>query len=450
MDPIALISRHILFPFYEFIRGVDSRDWWHYLLESQYFSPEQIYNNQWNSLRRILGYVYDHNSFYRERFNQIGATPDDVKSFSDFKRLPILTKMDIRHNLDSMISDGFNKSELTLRRTGGSTGEPIQAYWDKQSEMLKEVLVRRHDAWAHFLRGEKKAALWGNIKPLVSLRSKVSNALFWRTIFLDTLKMSESDILEFTERITKTRTKLLFGHAHSIHLFSKFLLNQNIMSLKFEGIISTAETLLSDERKTIEDIFGNVVFDRYGCEEIGLIASECEQHKGMHIASEGVYVEVVDIDKRGLGKIIVTDLINRGTPIIRYEIGDLCDSNVGMCTCGRGLPLLGRIIGRTSDILYTPEGKIVSGISFLDNGPFRIDGIVQVQVIQEKLDELTFNIVKDENLTEESLRSLESYVVQYFGQSMKHKVMFVDKIPLSARGKLQLAVCRLGDADIPF
>lgn len=450
MEPIALISRHILFPLYELIHGVRSRNWWHYLLRSQYFSPEQIHYNQWHYLHRMLRYVYEYNSFYRKRFDQIGATPDDIKSFSDFARLPILKKEDIRNNSDTMISDGFNKSELILRRTGGSTGEPIQSYWDKKGELFKEVIVRRHNAWAHFLRGEKQAALWGNIEAPISLRNRISNALFGRTIYLDTLKMGDSNILEFIERISRTRTKLLYGHAHSIYFFSKFLEDFNIMSLRFKGIISTAETLLSEERRIIEEIFGNVVFDRYGCEEIGIIASECEEHRGMHIAAEGVYVEIIDIDKQGLGKIIVTDLLNKGTPLIRYEIGDMCVAKVGTCVCGRGLPLLGRITGRTSDILYSPEGNRLSGISLLDHGPFRIRGIRQVQVIQEKLDELTFNIVKDGSFSEESLETLRVSVKQYFGQSMKHKVVFVDRIPLTERGKLQLSVCKLKDADIPF
>jgi phenylacetate-CoA ligase len=169
----------------------------------------------------------------------------------------------------------------------------------------------------------------------------------------------------------------------------------------------------------------------------------------MHIAAEGVYVEILDVDKQGLGRVIVTDLLNQGTPLIRYEIGDLCVAKVGTCMCGRGLPLLGRIIGRTSDILYTPEGNRISGISVIDNSLFHVHGIRQVQVIQDKLDELTFNIVKDGNFSEESLEIIAASVRQYFGQSMKHKIIFVDKIPLSKRGKLQLTICKLKETDIP-
>jgi len=118
---------------------------------------------------------------------------------------------------------------------------------------------------------------------------------------------------------------------------------------------------------------------------------------------------------------IATDLANRATPLIRYDIGDLATTKNGACACGRGLPRIGHVTGRTSDILYTPEGKRISGISILDTMIIHIPGFKQVQIVQERLDELVFNIVKDEYYSDESLNTLRHSVAKYFGPSMKHR-----------------------------
>jgi phenylacetate-CoA ligase len=446
---MALASRSLVLPLFIVARGgIKTLPFQLQLSRSQYFTEEQIRRLQWRRLRRLLRYVYEHNRFYRARFDGEGITPDDIRSFDDFSHLPLLTKDDIRNNLEALISDGFDKSSLVHRRTGGSTGVPLQLYWDKDGRACKEAVIRRHDRWASFLPGERGAALWGDIRPPTTLLRKLKSALLLRTIYLDTLQMDEQSMLEFVEQIRRTGTRLLFGHGHSIYYFVQFLREQHITDLKFDGIISSAEMLPPEERQVVEEVFGGVVFDRYGCEEVGLIASECEVHDGLHTAAEVVYVEVPGVSEDENAEVIVTDLVNRATPLLRYAIGDLSTAKSGPCPCGRGLPRLGRIIGRTTDILYSPEGKRISGVSILDTAIIHIPGFRQVQVVQEKLDELTFNIVKDSNFSKSSLTALDEAVLKYFGPRMKHKVLFVEKIPLTERGKFQFSVCRLKASEL--
>ena len=301
---------------------------------------------------------------------------------------------------------------------------------------------------AGFLRGEKRAALWGDITPVTTLRKKLSRTLITRTIFLDTLKMDERSMLEFVERIRQTGTRLLFGHGHSLYFFARFLKDRGIRDIKLDGIISMAEMLPPEERSVVEDVFGNIVFDWYACEEVGLIASECEERNGLHIAAEAVYVEILDGEAGEPGRVVVTDLVNRGTPLIRYELGDLSTIWSGMCPCGRGLPRIGPVVGRTTDILRSPEGKRISGVSLLHTALIHIPGFRQVQVVQEKLDHLTFNVVRDHNFSDQSLKLLSEAVAKYFGKSMQHKVVFVEKIALTGRGKFQVSISKL-EPDLP-
>jgi phenylacetate-CoA ligase len=191
-------------------------------------------------------------------------------------------------------------------------------------------------------------------------------------------------------------------------------------------------------------VFGKILFDRYGCEELSVIASECDAHDGLHVCAEGLYVEVLDADEQYPGRLIITDLWNSGMPFIRYEIGDMATLKTAKCGCGRGLPRLGRVLGRTADVLYTPEGKAISGISILDTFTIHVPGFKQVQVVQDMIDHLTFNVVRDgKTFTADSERIFGSRVVEFFGSRMRYDLNYLDKIPQTERGKYRFSICNI-------
>jgi len=442
---MALVTRHLAMPAYEALSRTDTSRLYRECLRTQHLPGEELRNGQLRGAQDLLRFVWTHNGFYRARYAEAGLHPEDIRTLEDFARLPLLTKDDIRANPDALVSDTFEKSQLSHRRTGGSTGVPVHVYWSRDAIPLKDALVRRHDAWAGFRPGERRAALWGDIKPPATAKAKLAAFLFQRTIFLDTLHLDERNMLEFAERIRTTGTRLLFGHGHSLFFLAKFLKEKGIRDVRLAGIISSSEMIPPEERRVVEEVFGPIVFDRYGCEEVGLIASECGEHDGLHVAAEGIHVEILDGSEVEPGRIVVTDLLNRGTPLIRYEIGDLATTKDGPCRCGRGLPRIGRVTGRTSDFLYTPEGKRVSGISILDTVTIHIPGFRQVQVVQDRIDELTFNVVKDASFSETSLARLAEAVRLYFGPAMRHRVAYLDAIPMTGRGKFQFSICRVPD-----
>jgi phenylacetate-CoA ligase len=443
MDLIALTTRHLLLPAYYAWTGQVVLREHRRLASSQFHSEERIREGQWRALQDLLRYVHAHNRFYRERLRKEGATPEDVRSFSDYARLPLLTKDDLRDRAADLLSEGLDAATLLRKRTGGSTGIPVHLYWDPAAVQAKAALTMRHDAWAGFLVAARKAALWGDVEPRTTLWRRLTGVLHDRTVYLDTLEMDERTTLEFVDAIRRTRTRLLFGHGHSIYWLARFVREHGIRDLSFDGIISSAEMLPPEERRVVEEAFGDVVFDRYGCEEVGLVASECPAHDGLHVAAEGVHLELLEGSGGEPGRVIVTDLLNRATPLLRYDIGDLATSAAGPCACGRGLPRIGRVVGRTSDILHSPEGKRISGISLLDTVTIHIPGFRQVQVVQDAVDELTFSVVKDARFSEASLRMLADAVARYFGPTMRHRVVFVPAVPLTGRGKFQYSVCRL-------
>src|SRR5262249_25603036 len=146
---------------------------------------------------------------------------------------------------------------------------------------------------------------------------------------------------------------------------------QGLGPIRPRGIITSAMILHDWQRRVIEEIFACKVTNRYGCEEVSLIACECERHEGLHVNADGVYVELIR-DGRPVGpgepgSVVVTDLTNRAMPIIRYQVGDVAVWSERVCSCGRTAPLLARVEGRDADYVQTSRGELISGISLTEN-----------------------------------------------------------------------------------
>jgi len=443
MNIFEQVSRNFIIPIYNWKFGIKYKHIINFLNDSQFFSSEQIREIQWKKVKDIIEFAYFNNTFYNNHFKKANITPKDIHNLNDFSNIPLLTKEDIKNNPESLISNNYQKENMHHKRTGGSTGVPIHLYVDNYAMNFKRAAVHRHNSWANYLPGMKRASLWGDTDKIYSFSDKMYMKLYERTIYLDTLNMDDANMFKFVEKLKQFKPKSLMGHGHSLYYFTRFLLDNNIANIRFNGIISTAETLFDNERKVIEDLFGNIVFDRYGCEELSIIASECEKHEGLHINAEGLYVEVIDGDDTTPGELVITDLVNKGMPFIRYKIGDMATILNKPCSCGRGLPRLGKVFGRVTDILYTPEGKKISGVSILDTFVIHIKGFNQVQIIQNKIDHVFFKIVKDKYYSDNCLEKLKETVVKIFGPQMNFTIEFVDNIPKTARGKFQFTICNI-------
>src|SRR5262249_582338 len=160
--------------------------------------------------------------------------------------------------------------------------------------------------------------------------------------------------------------------------------SQGSFTIRPRGIISAAMVLHSWERKVIEEVFACPVTNRYGCEEVSLIACECERHEGLHINADGVFGEILRAGQPAApwvaGSVVVTDLANYAMPMLRYKVGDVAAFAQNRCSCGRGLPMLERLEGREADYVTTPTGELISGISLTENFAMLVPGIEQLQI----------------------------------------------------------------------
>lgn len=418
------------------------------LERTQWMSEEELKVQQWTMLRNILQYAYENCDYYKTIFDANKITPADIASHEDFLKVPLLTKKHIQDNTDALISNLYNKDNLISAKTGGSTGKSLKIYFDTQCQEMRIAAAFRSDRWAGWEMGMKKAAIWGNPPVADTIKKKIRNALLDRLIYLDTMNLNEKSMTNFVELYRSYKPSIIFGHSHSIFIFAKFIQEKSIADIKPKGIISTSMMLLPQEREIIEKVFDCKVTNRYGCEEVGLIACECEKHDGMHLNIDHLYIEFIKEDgspaKAGEeGAIVVTDLINQGMPLIRYKIEDVGIPTDRKCPCGRGLPLMKKVAGRVADFLIRKDGSLVAGVSLVERTLTAIKGIEQMQIVQEAINNITLNVVKERDYNLESEKLLLKEFEDVFGNDVKIALKYIDKIPQEHSGKYRFSICKV-------
>ncbi len=450
MDLIAPLARYLIEPIVAYREGSDHLSILSELERSQYASPEEIEQIRLERLKRLLNHAQQNSPFYAKRFAEHDFDPSQVTSLSDLTKLPVIRKADIQRHAADMKATNMAGSILP-NQTGGSTGAPLKFFVNRERTFSQKAATWRHDRWAGWDIGRKMGVLWGarvDFDKKVSIKDRLRTCLADRRLILDTSNITPQILADFTEALRSYRPPTYLAYANSMYLFARYLKENNIRDYhRPQGIITSAELLTDPQRALIEEVFECRVFNRYGCRETSIIASECSEHNGLHINAEQVYVEFVRdsgvASKAQPGNIVITDLLNYGMPIIRYQIEDMGFAQDQSCPCGRGLPLMQMAGGRVTDFLITPEGKVISGASMTIYFIATVPGITQAQIIQKQKDHLILKVIKNEKFDNNSLKILKHKVAEFFGPNMKYDLESVDRIPSTASGKHLFSICEL-------
>lgn len=419
----------------------------------QYASRDEILGFQFRKVRNLIEHAYENCPFYHELYSSTGFHPEDLRSWDDFTTLPIVTKEMIRDNLNGVLARNFSRKMLVPGKTSGSTGKPLDFFIDVGSSQIQRASALLTNEWAGYKIGGKVFVLFGQ-SPFDSgkrtIRGSLRNRLLERTVKLSTLALDEESMSHFLCCMNNYDKPFLIGYAHALYLLADFAGKSGLWKGYLSGISSGGMVLHQWQRNRIEEVFGCRVVDRYGCEELGVIASECERQDGLHINSFAKYVEIVEddgtvLEHRQIGNILVTELTNYGMPFIRYRIEDRAASREGQCECGRSLPLLERIDGRESDFVLRPDGRKVSGISLTDNFGANIPGAEQVQILQDQLDHIIVRLVRGSAFNSESISAVQGLVSRFFGKDMRFSCEYVKEMPLDSTGKARFVISEISD-----
>lgn len=446
---MTALSKHIFYPLWDRKDKSQRLDEWQRLEQQQWWSKERLQALQWDRVTAMLAYAASHSPYYQSLFERHGIEPSAIRTPEDFTVIPVTTKQTIRDNRDRFISREYTRDGLVTAKTGGSTGVSLHLYFDEACQEKRNAAQLLADRWAGWDLGMKKASIWGNPPVPTTIKQKLRHHLLDRTIYLDTMDLNDASMAAFVTRWRSEKPGAVFGHAHSIYLFARYLVENDITDLRPQGIIATSMMLLDHERSIIEKAFGCPVTNRYGCEEVGLIACECEEHRGMHLNMPHVYVEFLNADNRPAepgepAKIVLTDLNNLGMPLIRYRVEDVGTYSERPCACGRSWPILEKLEGRVADFLRLPSGGQVAGISLVERTLTKVPGIEQMQLVQETLNEVTINRVKGKEFDTGSDQALVAAMREVFDERVNLTICDVAAIPQEASGKYRFSICRVG------
>ena len=220
-------------------------------------------------------------------------------------------------------------------------------------------------------------------------------------------------------------------------------------------IFTIGETLTQHCRDLVKDAFGLEINDVYGSEEFCRMAFECNEHCGLHMITDYNVIEFIDEDGEPVtsgepGEIIITGLINRTSPLIRYEIGDVGIPTDEKCPCGRTWPIIKSIQGRTNDYLILSSGRKLYFIhlAFLiyEEIESNVFCISQYQIVQEKRNRIAFKVVKGKKFDPEILLRIKETLKAFFnrlGEDMEIYMQLVDEIPMERTGKRRVLISKI-------
>jgi phenylacetate-CoA ligase len=447
MPFMSSLSRHVFHPLWDLKDGSRRLRVLRELERSQWLPLETLKARQDQRLRQMLRYAAAHSPYYQRVFREQRFDPEHFQ-LAAFQALPLLTKAIIRASTDEILSREFARSALGQHKTGGSTGVALTTYFDQDWREIRAADVLRSNQWAGCFHGMKVASLWGNPPLPKTLKQRLRAFLIDRFIYLDTIDLNERSIEDFIARWRRGKPEILFGHSHSLYMLARYVLEKRISDLRPRGIISTSMMLLANERQVIESAFGCKVTDRYGSEEVALIACECERHQGMHLNIEHLYLEFLRPDGTAAapgeeGTIVITDLVNRGMPFIRYRIEDVGVPSERRCACGRGLPLMERVTGRVADYLKRRDGSMVAGVSLVERTLTAIPGLEQLQVVQPSIDQIVLNVVRAPDFSSATEEALLAEFRAVFGPGITIRTDYMERIRQERSGKYRFSICRI-------
>ena len=212
----------------------------------------------------------------------------------------------------------------------------------------------------------------------------------------------------------------------------------------------SAGTLYEFQRETIKNVFKGKIFNKYGSRDAGDMACECDKGK-LHQNIFTHYIEILDknlkeVKENEVGDIYVTVLNNYSMPFIRYRIGDSAKYTSETCTCGRGLPLIKNVIGRSIDSLENVNGKFIPAEFFIHFiGVVFNDGIIdRFQVIQDRIDSIIIRLeIRDMIKFNKNKRKIEKVIEKVFENRVKITWKFENKIEDEKSGKFRYVISEL-------
>lgn len=446
-DLYTQLVANTLFPLHEWLKHHTTVAVRQRMEQSQWWQPAQLRELQVKRLRELLMSANEHVPYYRDLFAQLHFDPTHVESLDVLHTLPFLTKSDIRANTDRLKAK--NAQGLARFNTGGSSGEPLIFYLGNERVSHDVAAKWRATRWWNVDIGDPEIVVWGSpIELGTQDKVRMIRDQVMRTKLIPAFEMSEEKLDVFLREIRAMRPKMLFGYPSAL---SHIAQHANAKGVRMDDLgvrvaFTTSERLYDEQREKIATTFACRVANGYGGRDAGFIAHECPSG-GMHITAEDLIVEIIDSEGKTLppgqsGEIVITHLATKDFPFIRYRTGDIGILDENACPCGRGLPLLKEIQGRTTDFVVARDGTVMHGLALIyilrD-----LPGVKAFKIIQESLDRTRVLLATTHEFDEQNCVKIITGFKQRLGASVKIEIERVIDVPKETSGKFRYIVSKV-------
>ena len=437
----------LVFPFQERLKGHDTVAVRQHMEASQWWAPDALQAYQLKRLRTFLADIGQQVPYYRDLFARTGFSPENVRSTADLGALPFLTKADIRANTEALKAK--DAKGLSRFNTGGSSGEPLVFFIGTERVSHDVAAKWRATRWWGVDIGDPEIVVWGSpIELGAQDRVRAVRDALMRTELLPAFEMSASRLDGFIERIRARRPRMVFGYPSAISHIARHARDKGVRldDLGTRVVFVTSERLYDHQREVIEATFGCPVANGYGGRDAGFIAHECPSGN-MHVTAEDIVVEIVDAAGQVLpageaGEIVVTHLATRDFPFVRYRTGDVGVLDDAPCACGRGLPVLKEIQGRSTDFVVAQDGTVMHGLSLI-YVVRDLPSVAAFKIVQESLTLTRVEIEAGEGFGEADSASIRAGLRARLGQGVEVDVQLVPKVAAERSGKFRYVISKV-------
>lgn len=410
------------------------------VLERDFWSEKEWREWRENRLSLILNRAAAQVPFYREQWAKRRQNGDNA-SWEYLENWQILEKQTLRERSAEFVADGCRREKMYHEHTSGTTGTSLNLWSTAETVKLWYALFEaRCRRWYGVSRRDRWAILGGQL--IVPAQNRKPPFWVWNAglnqLYLSSYHLAPDLINHYLDAIAKYRVSYILGYSSALYALAQEVLRANRKDIQLKVAISNAEPLFDYQRETISEAFNCPVRETYGMAEIVAAASDCEMGR-LHQWSDVGIIESNLSDKISAEDFICTGLINADMPLVRYRVGDCGSFSAEKCVCGRTLPLIEKIEGRSDDVLYTTDGRRIGRLDpvFKNDLPVK-----EAQIIQKSLKKIVVRIIPADNFDQKSAKDLSDRIRERMGD-VEVILETVTEIPRTERGKFRAVICEL-------
>jgi phenylacetate-CoA ligase len=422
----------------------------HQLEKTQWLPAETMSKHQHKQLVALAKHTDKYSVHFHKRLAAANLTPDDLSTPEGLRKLPVMSRRELQSAEDDIFCSMIPQAHapVNVHCSSGSTGEPVNVRRTAINNLFYQATNLRENLWQQRDFTGTYAVIRANMPDGIKEMKNWGKPYSW---FFKTgpvyLKNVTTDIDEQVEWLRQIDPDYLLTYPNNLTALLQKFEQRGLKLPRLREIRSVAETLSDELRDYARKVFNVEIADTYSSEEVGTIALQCPVSGLYHIMSECLIVEILDEKDNPcwpgqIGRVVVTDLYNFATPLIRYDLNDYAKVSED-CSCGRGLKTLKRIIGRSRNMVLLPDGR--KHWLFFGSARYReIAPIRQRQLIQRSRETIEVRLVVDAPLNMEQKKRFTELMHESLGYPFELKFVYFDeKIPRSKSGKYEEFICEV-------